>query len=351
MPIKLIPPRPGAQNYFGRGTYLGVFVDRSTKTDRKAVARKVIKLWESEIERGVFNPKPTATFLSAAVAYMNAGGDSRPVEKLLVHFGEKPLNEIGQIEIDSAAAALFPNASAATRNRECYTPVLAIMRRAKVAVQIERPIGWRGNRSTAWLEPHQAFAVFEAADKRDLEFGLFLRTLCYTGMRLGEALAVKLGNVNLTEQKIFLPITKNGESRSVYLPQHLVVAFANQPPRVNIDRSQGGGPPRQDVGVAFMERKAERRLFRFVNSGFLRDMLKDVFKTAGLAFPARQGGFHIFCHTYGTWMHNYGKLDAYGLVRTGRWMSAEMADSYTHTGTSSEAKQAELLPIPQSKVS
>jgi hypothetical protein len=30
-------------------------------------------------------------------------------------------------------------------------------------------------------------------------------------------------------------------------------------------------------------------------------MLQLAIKRAGLTFPRRQGGFHLFCHTYGTW--------------------------------------------------
>jgi len=29
-------------------------------------------------------------------------------------------------------------------------------------------------------------------------------------------------------------------------------------------------------------------------------MLKEAMKRSGLKFPRRQGGFHIFCHTYGS---------------------------------------------------
>src|SRR5262249_659221 len=68
--------------------------------------------------------------------------------------------------------------------------------------------------------------------------------------------------------------TKNGEERSVYLPMHLVVDFANQPPRVGVDPKLGGRQ-KEDVGVPFIDRRPERRLFRFTPSGFLRDMLKD----------------------------------------------------------------------------
>ena len=76
MPIKLIPPRKGFSPYcYGRGTYLGVFVNRSTKTDRLPLAKRVIKQWENEIERGRFAADKGPTFLSAAVSYMQAGGE------------------------------------------------------------------------------------------------------------------------------------------------------------------------------------------------------------------------------------------------------------------------------------
>src|SRR5437773_9209431 len=45
----------------------------------------------------------------------------------------------------------------------------------------------------------------------DTEFGLFLRVLCYTGMRISEALGVTLGQLNLKRGYIYLPRTKNNE--------------------------------------------------------------------------------------------------------------------------------------------
>jgi integrase len=159
----------------------------------------------------------------------------------------------------------------------------------------------------------------------------------------------RIANVSLKGQRIYLGKTKNGEERSVYLPMHLIVDFANQPPRVGADPKLGGRQ-KEDVGVAFMERRPERRLFRFTPSGFLREMLKDTWKRAGLTFPRRQGGFHIFCHTYATWMAQYGDLDAFGLVRTGRWRDPSMAESYTHRRPNADARKADLLPTQSKKV-
>jgi 23S rRNA maturation-related 3'-5' exoribonuclease YhaM len=44
MPLKLIPPRKGKTPYWSvRGTYLGQYVDRSTKAVRRAVAKQVLE--------------------------------------------------------------------------------------------------------------------------------------------------------------------------------------------------------------------------------------------------------------------------------------------------------------------
>jgi hypothetical protein len=60
-----------------------------------------------------------------------------------------------------------------------------------------------------------------------------------------------------------------------------------------------------------------------------------------------QRGFHIFCHSYGSWMHRYGDFDTYGLTRTGRWADASSADRYVHTEASEEARRADRLPTPK----
>ncbi len=139
MPLKLIPPREGkSPNWTIRGTYLGVLVDRSAGTPKKAVAEQERKKLEARIERGEYPPKPEqpapATFLSAAVAYMKAGRSRRYIAKLIEHFGEKPLAEIDQMAIDNAAITIYPNVSPGTRNGAVYTPVAAILHHANITI-------------------------------------------------------------------------------------------------------------------------------------------------------------------------------------------------------------------------
>jgi hypothetical protein len=78
-------------------------------------------------------------------------------------------------------------------------------------------------------------------------------------------------------------------------------------------------------------------------------MLALAMQRTGLKFPHRQGGFHLFCHTCGTWMTRYGTLDTHGLVRTKRWKDPSSADRYNHTIASPEARRADLMPVKKPK--
>jgi integrase len=334
MPLKLVPPSKDRRTpYFAvRGTYLGVYVDRSTKTGERRKANKILRDWEEQIERGEYGkpaqveaPPAEKTFAGAAIAYMNAGGERRYLTEAINELGRLALVSIDQGAIDAAAVRAFPRGTAAYRNRNFYTPVSAVLKHVGDDRKIKRPKGWRGKKHTTWLEPDLAFALFRAADDLDAEFGLFLRYLCYTGMRLGEALNVRLRHVRMDRQTIYLPETKNGEARPVYLPPRLVVVLSNHP--------RG------------LDRDPDAKLFRFGINGRTRNLLKQAKAIAGIKLPPRQGGFHMLCHTWGTWMHRYGKLDTYDLVDTERWKDPTSARRYAHTEPGSAARRADLLPV------
>lgn len=336
MPIKLIPPRKevGQTSYYARGTYLGVFVNKSTGTARASIAKRVVKKWEAEIERGHFDQGQGESFMSAAVRYMEAGGDRRPVAKLIAHFGERTLRPTlqrddsleayWQREIDLAAATLFPSQSTATRNREVYTPCSAILKTGGLRFQITRPKGSRGRELVGWLRPEQAAALLQAAYNQDPEFGMLCHTLLFTGLRLMEGTRrFTCDNLNLQEGWAVIPRTKNGKPRTVFLPDHLVAALANHPR--GLDR---GNEP----------------VFRFHKGGRLYDMLADAAERAKVTLPERQA-FHIFRHTYGAQMKRLGA----DLVGTGAWLSKQSASRYEHLDMREEAQKAAMLPAPKIK--
>jgi integrase len=367
MPLKLVPPRKGkSPNYTIRGTYLGIYVDRTAGASNKKIATNVLNGIKRAIERGEYReteaqpveaPKPP-TFADAALAYLRAGGDPKGLAKIIEATGphalrDKALVDIDQIAIDNAAHALYPSATATTLNRQVFTPISAVLKRAGIERKIKRPKGWRGSKATSWLDPEPAFRVVAEAYKIESEFGLFCETLLYTGMRLSDPLRARVRDLRLGQSLLYIPATKNGEPRPVHLTPRLVNAFREQPARISRPRKANGrslangaaGQSRRSAGVPWLNRPADEKLFRFSKGGRLYKMLALAMKCAKVSFPRRQGAFHLFCHTYGTWMTHFGGLDTYGLVRTKRWKDADSADRYSHTMATPEAKRADLLPV------
>lgn len=326
MPLKLVPPRPGKTPYwYVRGTYLGRYVDQSTKASERRVAARELQRIKADIEEGRFARRGEPTFLSAAVAYMEAGGEKRRyiIEPLVNHFKERALSSIDQAAVDEAALALYPNASPATRNRQVYTPMSAILKRAGLDFKLKRPKNGQGKQRSEWLWPEQAFVLFRAADEVDKELGVLLRLLCYTGMRLSEALNLRWSDVRLDEGFVYVRETKTGVPRPVFLPD----AVRNQ-----FDQLR--------------ERSAQRiRVFRFTKSGRLYQLLKMAVTTSGCP---ESTSFHVLRHTYATWMRRYAGLDERGLVGTGAWKDRKSVARYTHVIATEEAQRAALLPVEES---
>jgi integrase len=352
MPLTLRAPRPPkSPNYEIRGTYLGVHVERSARTADKKLAARVKKQIEREIEAGIFTPKGGMTFLEAAVAYMKAGGERTFLGPIIEYDGayairDKIAEMIVQQDLNHIANALYPDNTAASRNRAVYTPIIAVLHHAGIERRFKRPKGWQGKKSKSFLEYDQAFALCNAADDIDREFGLLCWTLLYTGRRIGDLLNpnTKLRNLNLRakEPTLYIGKTKNGDPVTVPLPPIVVEKFKAMPPRP----SRKAGMSQKGAGVPFLERDPDERIFRFHQGGYLRKLLAQAMANAGLSFPKRERGFHLFCHSYATWCIR-GGMDNHALARTGRWKDPRSVAPYIHNLVSDEAKRAAmLLPTP-----
>jgi integrase len=335
MPLKLIPPRPGKTPFWSvRGTYLGCYSNRSSGSCEKAYAQRFLAKVKRDIESGVLSGKEVVGFAKAASAYVKAGGEGTYLDPLIRHFAATPLADITQVMIDDAAATLYPNATAATRNREVYTPISAVLKRAGDERKIKRPKGWRGQKLTHWLPPHQALAILDAAGRIDVPektrraFQVYLTMLCYTGMRMSEPLRLLKSDIDLKNHTALLKTSKNGKPRLAYLPPVVIEAIED-----NLMHT----PPSGD------------RLFSFHAGGRLHAMFKQTLKAASVTLP-RGVAFHVFCHTWATWMRQYGGLDTYDLLKTDRWSDAESADRYSHVVASEQALRADLLPGAKGKV-
>lgn len=328
MPLKLVPPRKGkSPNYTVRGTYLKRYVEQSTGTGEIRIARKVLARIKGEIERGEFDRPTGPTFTEAAVRYMEAGGEGRYMAPLLHHFKERAIASIDQKAIDEAAEALYPKATPATRNRHVYTPVSAVLKHAGIEHKLKRPKGSGGVQRTDWLWPEDAFRLFKEADKIDAEFGVFLRLLCYTGLRLSEALNLRWRDVKLDEAFAYIPVTKSGHPRPVYLTPDVARRLASFGPIHRIHNANDNDRTRD-------------RVFRFTKSGRLYLLLR----SAKLSAALPRVNFHGLRHTFATWMRRYAGLDVRGLVATGAWKDSQAATRYAHVVPTEEAMKAALLP-------
>lgn len=330
MPLKLVPPAEGrSPNWRIRGTYLGVYVDRSAGSGERRVAAQFLASLKARIERGELQRRdapPALTFAAAAVIYMKSGGERRFLEPLLVRIADKPLDEINQGLINSLAVEIYPDASPATRNRQVFTPIASVLRAGGVKLALNRPKGWRGRPRLFFFNEAQAFALFDAAAALNVRFGALLIFLTYCGPRLSEALRVTWDDVDLEGATARLGRTKNGEPQTAYLPAPTIDALRALP-----RLSERG--------------KALKTVFGFSKAGRLYELLDKACDAAGVVIPDRVA-FHAFRHTYGAWMRRFGGLDTSGLVAAGRWADPASARVYEHVDVTDAARRADRLPKP-----
>ena len=91
MPLKL-KRRPGRPHWYIHGTIRGVSVRESTGVaDHKAAeAIRARREWEI-IQRSVFGAEATATFVAAAVSYLETGGERLYLKPIIARLGSVPL--------------------------------------------------------------------------------------------------------------------------------------------------------------------------------------------------------------------------------------------------------------------
>jgi hypothetical protein len=128
VPVRLVH-RPKSTYWIIRGTLRGIRVEESTGTDNKKIAEEIRAKREAEIlAQSVYGRRATATFAEAALSYLENGGNKRFLDKVIRYFGTTSLAKIDQDAIDVGARKIYPNTSGATRNRQFYTPVSAVIK-------------------------------------------------------------------------------------------------------------------------------------------------------------------------------------------------------------------------------
>lgn len=325
MPLKLTQ-RHGSPNWYVRGTIRGVSVDESTGiTDRKAAETiRAHREWEI-LQASVFGQKSTASFLEAAVSYMEAGGERRYIQRLIEHFGNRPLAKIDQGAMDAAAKILCPAAASSTVNRQIYTPLSAILKHAAKRGlcewrQIERPSQPKGR--VRWLKPEEADRLINACSPHLRPLIIFL---FYTGARLSEALYLDWRQLDLVRKQVQFIDTKNGEARGVPLHPRVLAALAKI-------SHHGGEVFRRPDGRPY-NRKPD-------GGG---GQIKTAFRGACRRAEITDFSPHDCRHTWATWYYAAHR-DLVALMELGGWKSEKMVLRYAHINVAHLSQSIDALP-------
>ncbi|WP_284777122.1 site-specific integrase [Agrobacterium sp. lyk4-40-TYG-31] len=295
MPLKLVK-RKDSPSWWIRGTVHGQAVYESSGTHDKEVAEAIrVKREAGLVSDHVFGPKATRTFAQSVESYLKAGGDARFIgtidEGLLNHFYSKPLKDIKQNDLDDAARKLYPSAQPETRNRQCYTPFIAVWNHAVKNAWAEvrqwsRPKKLKGT-NVVRLAKRRAgtFPVEYAHAAKFIEAmspgpAMLMTTLFYTGMRPIELFALEASEVNVDGRWITLTKTKTGEPRGVPIHEFIAPIFESLLRRPGLDKEPRlfrtpRGEPYEAI-VSDEEGKGGGGLKNAINGARRRSGIKDI---------------------------------------------------------------------------
>lgn len=323
MPLRLVRFPRRSPHWYIRGSVRGQPVFETTKTDdRQAADALRIKREAELLQRSVFGPGATVTFLEAAVSYLEAGGEKRFVQMLVDHFKSTPLCQIGQSQVDDAAKRLLPKAGPATRKRHVYGPLCAILNHSAKKGWINPPRIEHPEIPppvTRWSTPERLEKLLPHCGAELRRLVIFLT---YTGARLSEALGVDWDkHVNLLQRTIIIPRTKTGKMRALHIPDALLIELAL------VDEKERTGP-----------------MFHWSDKRHVHKPLKTACRRAGVDYlpPHQQGR-----HTYATWLRMFAGLDLKGIMEAGGWESVQSVARYAHVAPGEAARAADKLPSVQ----
>lgn len=212
-----------SHHWYLRGSVRGVRVDESTGTGDRAAAEAIRIKREAEVlNRSVFGHRETLTFAEAATLYMKANGERRFLTPIIRHFKVEKVDTIDQRSLDEAARKILPKGAAATRNRQVYTPTIAVLRYAGVTTPFKRP---KVERSAAsFVERDYLAALLPHCSEK---LAALLTFMFFTGRRIGDAVKLEWSDVKLQQRTALIREPKNGKPMSVYLTGPVFEALAN----------------------------------------------------------------------------------------------------------------------------
>lgn len=268
---------------------------------------------------GKSRAEANVTFAFAAAKYVESADTpekqrarARYIEKPILHLGNLRLADLGETAIREACVKAYPTASASTRRRQFFTPVVAVLNFAAgggrqwcARPAVKKPAEPAGR--IDWLTPKEVGALIEAASTRE---AALVSLIVGCGLRASEAARLQWRDVYLSSGEATVWKSKNGKPRNVEMPVPTVAALANLPHR---------------EGPVFLTPKGEPYIIQPDSGGLFNNGLAALCARAGV----RRVTMHILRHTWATWFYSATR-DLLRLKSLGGWKSYEMVERYAH---------------------
>ena len=351
MPLT-ITRRPRSPYWIMRGTVRGIRIEESTGVVSRRDAEEIRAKREAEIlTQSIHGRSATATFAEACASYLETGGrrgtggSPRFMTPILDHFTTTPLAAINLEAIERAAKKLYPHTAPQTRNRQAFSPIVAVLRHAAQRGWCAMPMVARPQQPEGrvrWLRPDEAERLIANAIGR---MKALITFLLYTGARTGEALWLDWSDVDLERAHVTFPKTKNGDARGVPLhPRVVAVLKALAHREGEVFRRPDGQPYARPRSLD--DTSAGTRISNAFNGAVERAGLgkrvphptkRDATKFETDVTP------HVCRHTWATW-HYAANRDLGALQKLGGWKSVKMVLRYAHVNVGELAHTIDKLP-------
>ena len=297
--------------YYAHGTIGGERIRESLKTRDKKTAEEACAQYEARLwKRHTYGEEAVRLFEEAAASYMEQGGEARFLAPIIKYFKGRTIGAIKPAELRAMAIKIYPNGSAATRNRQAIIPARAVINHA-------HDLGWCGPMKVkmfdvkksnkhqpvdrAWLD-----AFMAQADKDKLyHLSAAVLFMNQTAARVSEAVRLMGQYVDLGSRLALLETTKTDEWAACYLTTELVVRLAS-------------------LGL-----EKDKPVFSYTDSKAVNKRIRAVCKRAGIPYRSTHSAGR---HSFGTNAMNVPGADIKAAMDAGRWKSAKLfLETYVHS--------------------
>lgn len=233
----------GAKAYI-RGHHAGHPYFESLKTGNRALAAKKFAARQAEIVKKTEDQNDHSKFnFAAAVKIYFGSGDPEKIDptgrvaRIFDQIAERMMGTFSQTDLDELAKKLCPSAGPKTRNREVYTPFIAVYNAAAEDGKLTKR-RWRRPKGAHDVDPvnpptdKQIARMIKAATNKwgrtaweCARNKAAILTYTLTGDRTGAVIKVHWQHVDFDAGTIFYPKTKNSEARTLLMPPLLIEAM------------------------------------------------------------------------------------------------------------------------------